>query len=70
MPLKEHNMIYGVTLDKDVAHQAKVIAAKLRNSRSGLMRDLLLQFIAAQQSVHPTGGRRGEKWTVGFTPCG
>lgn len=22
-----------------------------------------------QHSVHPTGGRRGENWTVGFTPC-
>jgi metal-responsive CopG/Arc/MetJ family transcriptional regulator len=37
--------IYGVSLPMDVAHRARVLAATQGKSRSGLMRDLLMEYL-------------------------
>jgi len=50
--------IYGVVLPLNIAHRARIVAATKGKSRSGLMRDLLVEYLRkfdelTELSAHP-----------------
>lgn len=45
--------IYCVVLPLDMAHLARVLAATMGKSRSGLMRDLLRDYLKAHDTPQP-----------------
>jgi len=56
MPQRDGKMIYGVVMEPELAHEARVVAAKMGTSRSALMRTLLVNFLAAQHCVNADSG--------------
>ena len=54
--LETQTQIYGVVLPVHVAQRARVVAAMNGTSRSGLMRDLLLEYLNGcdnEKIIHP-----------------
>ena len=54
---KSLTQIYGVSLPQDVAYRARIVAAMQGRSRSGLMRDLLVDYLEKcdPSLLKPTG---------------